>query len=88
MREIFMDNEEKLMVIDEFGNEVEAKLLNIIEVDGNEYLLYYTNASEDEKNIYAMKIVKNSVGEEDLEVITDEREKQMIKEVIDKLTDE
>ena len=83
-----MDNDERVIIKDEFGNDVEVKLLNIIEIDGREYLVYYAEKYSDENNIYAMRIVKNDLGEEDLLPIEDEDEKKVISDIISSLTEE
>ena len=67
---------------DEFGNNVEGKILNIMEIDGVEYLLYSVSANEDEDAIYAKKIVKYANGDSDLVDIVDATEKNKVFDII------
>ena len=76
-----MDNN-IIMLRDEFGNNVEGKVLNIIEIDDIEYLLYSVSANEEEDAIYAKKVVKNQDGEDDLIDITNVNEKNKVFDII------
>lgn len=67
---------------DEFGNQVEGKILNIIEIDDIEYLLYSVRANDDEDAIYAKKIIKNATGEDDLVDISDLNEKNKVFDIV------
>ena len=67
---------------DEFGNQVEGKILNIIEIDDIEYLLYSVSANDDEDAIYAKKIIKNATGEDDLIDISDLNEKNKVFDIV------
>ncbi len=67
---------------DEFGNQVEGKVLNIIEIDDIEYLLYSVSANNEEDAIYVKKIIKNAVGEEDLVDISDLSEKSKVFDIV------
>ncbi len=80
-----MNNDEKIKILDEQGNEVEVKIINTIEVDNQEYLLFGTDKNEEEENIYAMKIIKTKSGEEDIIPITNEEEKKNISNIVNEL---
>ena len=67
---------------DEFGNQVEGKILNIIEIDDIEYLLYSVRVNDDEDAIYANKIIKNATGEDDLIDISDLNEKNKVFDIV------
>lgn len=67
---------------DEFGNQVEGKILNIIEIDDIEYLLYSVSVNDDEDAIYAKKIIKNATGEDDLIDISDLNEKNKVFDIV------
>lgn len=67
---------------DEFGNNVEGKILNIMEIDGIEYLLYSVSANEEEDAIYVKKIVKYVNGDDTLVDITDEEEKNKVFDIV------
>ena len=67
---------------DEFGNQVEGKILNIIEIDDIEYLLYSVSVNDDEDAIYAKKIIKNATVEDDLIDISDLNEKNKVFDIV------
>ena len=67
---------------DEFGNNVEGKILNIMEIDGIEYVVYAVSANEEEDAIYAKRVIKYANGESDLVDIVDENEKNKVFDII------
>lgn len=67
---------------DELGNDVEGKVLNIMEIDGIEYLLYSVSANDDEDAIYVKKIVKYVNGDDTLVDIIDEKEKNKVFDIV------
>lgn len=67
---------------DELGNDVEGKVLNIMEIDGIEYLLYSVSANDDEDAIYVKKIVKYANGDDTLVDIIDEKEKNKVFDIV------
>ena len=83
-----MDKEDKVTVLDENGNEVEATIINIIEVNGQEYLLYSVDVNEEDANLYVNKIVKDENGEEDIVAIEDDTERNIVFEEIKKIINE
>ena len=46
-----MENENKIKVINDEGKEVEVELLNVVEVDGKEFVIY-TASNNDEYDDY------------------------------------
>lgn len=77
-----MDMESNIKLRDEFGNQVEGKILNIIEIDDIEYLLYSVSTNDDEDAIYVKKIMKNVAGEDDLVDISDLNEKNKVFDIV------
>ena len=67
---------------DEYGNNLEGKVINIIEIDGIEYLLYSVSISSEEDSLYVKKIIKNEYVEDDLVDITKEEEKEKVSSII------
>lgn len=67
---------------DEYGNNLKGKVINIIEIDGIEYLLYSVSISSEEDSLYVKKIIKNEYGEDDLVDITKEEEKEKVSSII------
>ena len=63
---------------DENGNILDGKVLNIIEIDNIEYLLYAVSESNDQDGLYVKKIVSLPDGDEDLVDIVDETEKDKV----------
>ena len=67
---------------DEFGNNVDGKIINIMEIDGIEYVVYAVSANEEEDAIYAKRVIKYANGESDLVDIVDENEKNKVFDII------
>ena len=84
-----MDNVETFIMLDEFGVEREARILNVVEINNQEYVVYAVSKNEEEESIFADKIIRDQNGEENIVSIEDEEEKRMvfdtIKEVIEDL---
>lgn len=82
-----MEEQEIFIMLDEFGQEKEAKILNVIEINGQEYVVYSIDKNDEEDEIYASKIIKNNLGEEEIISINDEEERKIvfdtIKEIIE-----
>ena len=76
-----MGNEEVFMMQDENGVEREARILNKIEIENQEYLIYALSMNEEEDAIYVSKIVKNG-DSEDIVSITDDEEREMVNSVV------
>ncbi len=73
-----MDQDRKVVLYDEMGKEVEATIINVVEINGNNYLLYSVDVNDDEANVYVNKVVRDENGEEDFEPILDEEEKRIV----------
>lgn len=80
--------EEKFLMLDEFGQEKEAEILNIIGINNQEYLVYKISKNEEEDSIYASKLVRDANGEENIISIEDEEEKRIVFDAIRELLDE
>lgn len=74
-------NEDVFMMFDEDGNEREARILNKLNINNQEYLVYSLSISDDEDSIYASKIVKNG-DEEEIVNIDDDNEREMVNSYI------
>lgn len=83
-----MEEQEKFIMLDEEGNEREAQILNIVEINNREYVVYSLNQNKDEDAIFASKLIKDEVGNEDIIPIEDEEEKRIVFETIRKIIDE
>lgn len=83
-----MDNNDKVTVLDEAGNEVEATIINVIEVNNQEYLLYSIDVNDEDANLYVNKIIRDENGEEDIVPIEDDIERNVVFEQIKKIMNE
>ena len=83
-----MDNNDKVTVLDEAGNEVEATIINVIEVNNQEYLLYSIDVNDEDANLYVNKIIRDENGEEDIVPIEDDIERNAVFEQIKKIMNE
>lgn len=73
-----MEDQEIFTMIDEDGKEQIARILNVVEINNQEYLLYAINKNEEEENVYVEKIIKDQNGNENIVSIEDEEERKMI----------
>ena len=83
-----MDNNDKVTVLDEAGNEVEATIINVIEVNNQEYLLYSIDVNDEDANLYVNKIIRDENGEEEIVPIEDDIERNVVFEQIKKIMNE
>lgn len=77
-----MNQEETFTMLDEFGVEREATILNIVEINNQEYVVYSISKNEEEESIFASKIIKDEKGNEDIVPISDEEEKRIVFDAI------
>lgn len=84
-----MEEQETFTMLDENGKERIARILNAVEINNQEYIVYAIEQNEEEDAIFASKIIKDEMGNEDIIPITDEEEKRIvfnaIREVIEDL---
>ena len=76
-----MNNDEVFMMLDGNGVEREARILNKIEVDGQDYLIYALSISSSEDSVYVAKIVKNG-DDEEIVGITDSEERERVNSIV------
>ena len=74
-------NDDVFMMVDEKGIKKENRILNKLNINDQEYLVYAISISNDEDNIYASKIVKNG-DEEEIVNIDDDKEREMVNSYI------
>ena len=74
-------NEDTFMMFDEDGKAREARILNKLNINNQEYLVYALSISDDEDSIYASKIIKNG-DEEEIVNIDDDNEREMVNSYI------
>ena len=76
-------------MLDENGKEVEAEIINLVEINHQAYVLLSVSINDEDANLYVNKVVKGEDGEEDIVPIEDDNERELvfssIKEMIDKI---
>lgn len=77
-----MNQEETFTMLDEFGVEREATILNVVEINNQEYVVYSISKNEEEESIFASKIIKDEEGNEDVVSISNEEEKRIVFDAI------
>lgn len=77
-----MENQETFMMIDENGQEKEAKILNLVEINEQEYIVYAISKNEKEDTIYVKKIIKDELGQDQVESIQNEEEKRIVLDTV------
>jgi uncharacterized protein YrzB (UPF0473 family) len=80
-----MEEKETFIMIDENGNEKEAEIITIIEIDNKEYVIYAVNKNEESDNIFASRIIKDENGNDVIKSIENQEEKNKVFEVIKEL---
>ena len=73
-----MEEQEMFTMIDEEGNEREARILNVVEINNQEYVVYAISQNEEEEAIFVAKLVKDMIGNEDIVPIDNEEEKRIV----------
>lgn len=77
-----MEEQETFMMLDEAGNEKEARILNVVEINNQEYVVYAISQNEEEDAIFASKLIQDESGNEDIIPIEDEEEKRIVFDTI------
>lgn len=80
-----MEEKETFIMIDENGNEKEAEIITIIEIDNKEYVIYAVNKNEESDNIFTSRIIKDENGNDVIKSIENQEEKNKVFEIIKEL---
>ena len=84
-----MEEQEIFEMQDENGVMREARIIDKIEINGQDYLIYALSINEEEDSIYVSKLIKNVNGEEEIVNIQDDNERDVVintvREVINSL---
>ena len=80
-----MEEKETFIMKDENGNEKEAEIITIIEIDNKEYVIYAVNKNEESDNIFASRIIKDENGNDVIKSIENQEEKDKVFEIIKEL---
>lgn len=74
--------DENFVMLDESGKERNARILNVMEIDGSEYLIYSLMMDEENESVYVKKIIRDAMGEEQLYSIDNEDEREKVFSVV------
>lgn len=84
-----MEEQDIFEMQDENGVMREARIIDKIEINGQDYLIYALSINEEEDSIYVSKVIKNINGEEEIVNIQDDNERNIVintvREVINSL---
>ena len=80
-----MEEKERFIMKDENGNEKEAEIITVIEIDNKEYVIYAVNKNEESDNIFASRIIKDENGNNVIKSIENQEEKEKVFEIIKEL---
>ncbi len=80
-----MEEKETFIMKDENGNEKEAEIITVIEIDNKEYVIYAVNKNEESDNIFASRIIKDENGKNVIKSIENQEEKEKVFEIIKEL---
>lgn len=80
-----MDENEKIIVMDENNNQIEANVINVLEIDGENYVLFSVDADDENANLYVNKIITDTNGEDSFISIEDDREREHIFSVVNEI---
>lgn len=83
-----LEEVQTFVVQDEFGRNMVAELLTIVEIDGIEYAVYSIDATEEESDVFVARIVKDEEGNDNIVSIEDEAEKAKVFEIVQKMINE
>jgi len=89
--EFMVDNEEKVVLVDEDGEEHEFALIDVIEVDGAEYAILQPlddELEEEDVDAIILKITKDENGEDILIDIEDDEEWEKVADAWQDLLEE
>ncbi len=79
------NNVEKIVLLDEEGNEVEFYVEVKFDIEGNEYVIV---VEEGEEDAIALKIIKDEEGNDVLIPVEDEQEFQLVSEAYEAISEE
>ena len=84
-----MEEQEIFEMRDENGVMREARIIDKIDINGQDYLIYALSINEEEDSIYVSKVIKNVNGKEEIVNIQDDNERDIVintvREVINSL---
>lgn len=83
-----LEETQTFVVQDEYGRNMVAELLTILEIDGIEYAVYSIDASEEESDVFVARVVKDAEGNDNIVTIENEEERTKVFEIVKKMINE
>ena len=80
-----MDNNNSFIVYDENGNSFVANILTMLEIDGNDYVIYNIENDMSNSNVYALKMLVDGNEDNKLVSISDDTEKRKVFSIVDRM---
>ena len=74
--------EETFIMYDENGQEKEGIVISVIEVLGQEYVIYGVDEDNDNYNIFVSRLEKDNNGDGQIIPITDKEEKDRVNNIV------
>ena len=76
------------IIQDEYGRNMVAELLTILEIDDIEYAVYSVDASEEDSDVYVARVVKDAEGNDNIVSIEDETERAKVFDIVQRMMNE
>ena len=77
-----MNDTQKINIMLETGEKLEAEVLAIVEIDGKDYCIYTVTHDDGKADVIASYVVKDKDGYDDLKDITDPIDREKVAKVI------
>lgn len=77
-----MNNTQKINIMIETGEKLEAEVLAIVEIDEKDYCIYTITRKDGNSDILASYVVKDKDGYDDLKDINDPKDREKVAEFI------
>ena len=74
--------EETFIMYDENGQEKEGIVISVIEVLGQEYVIYGVEEDNDNYNVFVSRLEKDNNGDGQIIPITDKEEKDRVNDIV------
>ena len=83
-----VEETQTFVVQDEFGRNMVAELLTILEIDGVEYAVYSIDVSEEDSDVFVARIVKDAEGNDNIVTIENEEERAKVFGIVQEMINE
>ena len=80
-----MDNNNSFVVYDENGNSFIANVLTMLEIDGNDYVIYNIENDMNSSNVYALRMYVDENENNKFVSISDDVEKRKVFNIVDRM---